>query len=386
MHILMLLTNAFRPDPRVEREASALLELGHRVTLICWDRRGELSAHERHNGFEIIRVHSVPSTYGSGWRQLFYTPRFWRQAIRLALQISPQAVHCHDLDTLYAGWQLKKRLGCPLVYDAHEHFPALMSIYLPGFLVRALVTWERFLLRQVDYTITASTVLRDEFLRLGFSPVITLANYPDLDQYISVPASDVKSLRSSLGVSPQQLLVAYIGGFSLNRQLLPLIEAADLLPEVQFHLWGDGHQKQRLQEAAVKRPNVIYHGWLSPAGLPLHFKAADVIYYCLRDDYPGAVYNAPNTLSQAMAAGRPIIANQVGDLGRIIKAANCGLLIDQPTSETIAAAITKLKNPQLRQRLGSNGVRFAQTTYNTASIQDALGQLYREFSEDKYNS
>jgi len=67
-HIVMLLSNAFRPDPRVAREAQALLDTGYRVTLICWDRQAELPEHETQNGLDIIRVHNVQSVYGSGWR------------------------------------------------------------------------------------------------------------------------------------------------------------------------------------------------------------------------------------------------------------------------------------------------------------------------------
>jgi glycosyltransferase involved in cell wall biosynthesis len=378
----MLLSNAYRPDPRVERESQALAQLGHQVTIICWDRQGELPDQDNINGVEIIRIKSVKSVYGAGWRQLLHIPRFWRQAIRISLPIHPQVVHCHDLDTLYAGWQIKKKLGGELVYDAHEHFPALMSLYLPKILVKALAYGERYLLRYVDATITASSVLQDEFTRYGYSPVVTIGNYPDIQAYQSIQQEDIDSIRSSLHLSRNQLLVAYIGGFSRNRALMPLIEVAERLPEVQIHLWGDGHQKEQIEKATKQHSNIRYHGWLPYRKVPLYMMAADIIYYCLRLDYPGAIYNAPNTLTQAMAAGRPILANNVGDLGRIINETNCGLLIKQPTPDEIAASINLLKDPHLRQKLGANGAHYAQTTYNTNAIKDALSQIYFQLSEE----
>lgn len=39
--IVMLLSNAFRPDPRVAREAKTLADAGHQVTILCWDRQVE---------------------------------------------------------------------------------------------------------------------------------------------------------------------------------------------------------------------------------------------------------------------------------------------------------------------------------------------------------
>ena len=170
--------------------------------------------------------------------------------------------------------------------------------------------------------------------------------------------------------------MAYIGGLSRNRLLLPVIEAAALLPDVQVHLWGDGPQAGDIERAVARQANTHFHGWLASDRLPVHFRAADIIVYLLRLDYPGAVYNAPNTLAQAMAAGRPIIANDVGDLGRIVRVTQCGLLLQTASPPAIAAAIEQLRDPALRRRLGDHGREAAESTYNTAAMQSQLAQLY----------
>ncbi len=376
----MILSNPFRPDPRVDQEASALSDQGYQVTVICWDRHGELAREETRHGFRIIRIQTVNAGYGTGWRLSLQIPRFWRQAARISAAIEPDVIHCHDLDTLYAGWRVKKNLRCSLIYDAHEHYPALMSLSFPPTFVRGFALWERRLMRRVDATITASTVLRDEFASRGVSPVVTLGNYHDLAPYRAVTEAEVRELRTRLGVAPDDVLVAYIGGFSPNRMLLPMIEAAGLLPHVKFHIWGDGAQRVAIEQAAAARSNVSYHGWLAPTELPRHFKAADVIFYGLRLDYPGAIYNAPNTLSCAMAAGRPVVATDVGDLGRIVRAAECGILIGEATPSAIAAAIEQLLDPARRARLGSNALRAAEGPYNATAERARLLELYRGLS------
>jgi len=376
--IVMILSNAYRPDPRVQREAQALINAGHHVSIICWDRRAELPQHEKDGQINITRIKDVVSNYGSGWRQLFYLPRFWRKAIKLARELMPDVVHCHDLDTLYAGWQIKKHIDCALVYDAHEQYPALMSLYLPGFMVQALTRWERWLRRHADVTITASSILCDEFEKPP--PTYTLGNYPEIDDFLQVNDEEALSLRRSLGVEPETLLVAYIGGFSRNRLLLPFIETAVSLPNVQFHLWGDGLQRDDVETAVSQHPNTHYHGWLSYEDLPLHFCAVDIIYYCLRQDYPGAKYNAPNTLPQAMAAARPIIASDIGDLGRMVGETNCGILLPETTPETIATAIEYLTSTTVREKLGKNGRLAAQQTYNAETTQQLLIQIYQDLT------
>jgi glycosyltransferase involved in cell wall biosynthesis len=375
--IVMILSNPFRPDPRVDQEARTLSGHGHEVTVVCWDRRGELTSQEKRDGIRVIRIQNVPAGYGTGWPLAVQIPRFWRQAVRLAIEMQPDVVHCHDLDTLYAGWRIKQRLGCFLIYDAHEHYPAMVSLSLPMAFVRALVLWERRLMRRVDATITASTVLRDEFASRGVSPAIALGNYHELAPYRAVTEAEVRDLRARLGVAPDDVMVAYVGVFSPNRMLLPMIEAAGSLPHVKFHIWGDGVQRVAIERAAAACPNVRYHGWLAPSELPCHFKAADVIFYCLKLDYPGAVYNAPNALSCAMAAGRPVVATDVGDLGRMVRAADCGVLLGEATPRAIVGAIQQLLDPATRARLGSNALRAAEGPYNATAQRAQLLEVYR---------
>ena len=375
-HVVMLLSNAFRPDPRVARQAAALVGAGHEVTVLCWDREGQLSPRETVDGYQLERVQNVRTVYGAGARQLLHTPRFWHTAVSRVQTLQPDVIHCHDLDTLPAGWWLRGRTGARLVYDAHEDYPAMMSLYLPRPMVRALSWLERRLLNRVDHTITASTVFADKLRGQGVDPVVTIGNFQSLEAFDAVTAAELATTRERLDLSPDDLAVAYIGGLSRNRQLLPLIEAAQSLPGVQVLLWGDGHQREAVETAVARSPNARYFGWLPPAQMPLHVRSVDVIYYCLRPDYPGAIYNAPNTLSNAMTAGRPIIANDVGDLGRIVRETRCGVLLSEVTPRSIRQAVEDLRDPNLRRRLGEAGRVAAEKHYNWATARRQLLEVY----------
>lgn len=374
--VAMLLSNAFRPDPRVAREAEGLAREGYQVTVVCWDREGQFASQEAVEGYQVERIQNVPTVYGAGARQVFRTPRFWRGAIARVRSLRPDVIHCHDLDTLPAGWWLKLRTGARLVYDAHEDYPALMSLYLPNAMVKMLTWLERCLMGQVDYTITASTFLADRWRTQNVTPLITIGNVQSLEPFDAVSEAAVSAARAQLGLTPDDFVVSYIGGFSRNRQLLPLIEAARTIPDVNVFLWGDGHQREAVEVAVAQVPNVRYLGWLPADQVPLYTRLTDVVYYCLRPDYPGAVYNAPNTLSNAMAAGRPIIANDTGDLGRIVRQTRCGVLVPEVTPEAIRDALKALRDPTLRQQMGKAGRTAAETRYNSAVAVKQLLQVY----------
>jgi len=377
--IAMLLSNAYRPDPRVEREARTLVQAGHAVDLFCWDRLGELPENETLEGIRIHRYQAVRSSYGAGWRQLFRLPRFWRWAQSQITHQQPEIVHCHDLDTLYAGVELKRQLHCKLIFDAHEHYPALMTLYLPAALARVLVYWEQALLKNADHIISASSVLADEYRRKTSAPVTVIGNAPSLSDFSEIPQHSILQTRSQLGLDAQ-LGVFYIGGFTNNRALLPLIDALDGLDGWQLHLWGDGHQRAAVEQTISGLDNAHYHGWAEAATLPVLFSAADVIYYCLRSDYPGAQYNAPNTLAYAMASSRPLIANEVGDLGQMVADSECGILLHEVNPVTIRQALQDLSDPLIRQNLGANGRRAAESRYNWERLAQTLLDVYASLS------
>jgi glycosyltransferase involved in cell wall biosynthesis len=375
--IVMLLSNPYRPDPRIQKEADSLAGVGHHVTLICWDRRGEMPAESvLANGVMVIRIQSVRSVYGAGLKQLLYTPRFWLAAIRKAIPLQPDIVYCRDLDTLYAGIGLKKRLKCKLVFDAHEDYPSWVSLYLPGLFVHLLSYLQNRWLQHVDAAIAASSLTYEKLAASGVSPTIYIPNVQDLSPYENISQVEIDQARQRLGLDPKRYVISYIGGFSRNRLLLPVIQAIRNLPDTTLLLAGDGHQRADIEAAIQGLANVRYLGWLPAEQVPLFTCLSDVIYYCLKPDYPGAVFNAPNTLSNAMAAGRPIIANNLGDLGRIVQKTGCGVLLEEVTPETIREAIQRLRDPELRRKLGEAGHTAAQAEYNWSVVKQRLISLF----------
>jgi len=58
MKILMLLSNPLLVDPRVHKEAKALVDAGNEVTVIVWDRKNEYDKIGTVDRIKIIRIHN----------------------------------------------------------------------------------------------------------------------------------------------------------------------------------------------------------------------------------------------------------------------------------------------------------------------------------------
>jgi glycosyltransferase involved in cell wall biosynthesis len=79
-----------------------------------------------------------------------------------------------------------------------------------------------------------------------------------------------------------------------------------------------------------------------------------------------------------MAAGRPIVANAIGDLNAIISKYHCGILLDSVQPHTISDALGKLENPALRAELGGAGEQAARESYNWGEVAKELIKTYEQ--------
>jgi glycosyltransferase involved in cell wall biosynthesis len=379
-HIAMLVTNPFRPDPRVHKEARSLVQDGYKVTIICWDRQGELASHEVLEGIEIRRL-VVRSGYGVGGRQIFYLPRFWRQALRELRRLQPDIIHCHDLDTAPAGFWYARARRLPWIFDAHECYPEqVRGLHVNRFIYHMLLFLERQMTRRATYVITVGHLLAQRFRAMG-GRVSVVGNYQPLAEFNSAPLIS----RADLGLRPEAFVVAYIGGFTPGRVILPLIRATEYAPEVIVLLLGDGPQRESIESELSKHPRVRYLGRVPQEQVPSYTALVDVVYYGLNhqiaDD--NIHYSSPNALFNALAAGKPLLTTNLGEIARIVQEEQCGIVVEQLTPERLADAINQLRDPNVRAAMSMNARRAAQDKYNWDVAAATLLHLYRQLTQVK---
>ena len=102
MRVLMFFSNSFTNDPRVYNEAKSLIQAGHPVTVIAWDRQKQNSQRQAWDGIEIVRVKTWLSPgYGlgsppwHGFHLLLWQWRAYRQALALDKENAFNVIHCY---------------------------------------------------------------------------------------------------------------------------------------------------------------------------------------------------------------------------------------------------------------------------------------------------
>lgn len=377
--IAMLLSNPFRPDTRVLKEAASLGEAGYAVNIIAWDRAAELpESSAPAPGVVVTRIHNVPSTYGIGMAQMLRLPGFWHAALGTLAQWRPDLVHCHDFDTLPCGLWWGKRQRVPVVYDAHEYYADLVRPRLPGLtgklLYRVIRRSDLRCAHLASAVITVDETLGDIY-RVENRRVVVIGHYPKAS--LALEAAPV--------FSHETLNLLYIGRLSADRGILTYVEILRTLLALQIparlHLAGSftpAAEKLAFDhQSAGLEAHIELHGWVTYDQVPALLAEADVGLSILMPE-PRYVAALPVKLFEYMAAGLPVVASNFPLIASVVVPAHCGILIDPlENPESIAAQLAAWwMNPELPRALGGNGRQAVLNQYNWEILASRLDELY----------
>jgi len=367
----MILSNPSITDSRVYKEAKALADAGNGVTVIVWDRRHEYKSEDTIDDIRLIRLHKT-SLMKLLPNDLFRNPIWWRKAYKKGLELRKSGfefdvVHCHDLDTLWAGVKLKKKTGCKLVYDAHEIFAYMALEIMPKIVMNTIFWLEKRLIKNVDNIITVNDPVKRYLKSITDKPIEIVMNCKSLicKKYQPLPKDSV-------------FTVCYIGGFVKSRMFPELIDIVGGIENVKFVVAGmKSGLYEEVKERCKKYSNVEFLGQIPfKKVIPKTLESNAII--CMFDpDRIGHRIGLPNKIFEAMITGRPIIVTKnMYYSNEFVEKEKCGLSVEN-NGASVRKAIIKLRdNPKLCEELGRNGLDAALNKYNWNKEKDKLVKIY----------
>ena len=373
--VLMLLTNAYDPDPRVRQEALALIRLGCRVRLLAWDRDLGAAKSESMEGVAVERVF-LPSLHGRGTTQLFFYTWLYLKMLWRGFQIPFDVIHCHDLDTLPLGFVLGTLKGKPIVYDAHESFTDMLEGNVHRVVRRGLFSLENFLIRRIDLLITVGERLRQYFAERGARHSVVVGNWKRLEDFARSEQQNLET-RRALDIPEGAMLVVCITQLFKDRKIEELLQALDECPDVYLLIGGKGALEGMVQQWAAKNPRIRYVGFVRGTNIADYTCAGDVVYYGFDPENPNARFSAPNKLFEALAAGKPLITGDFGEIAHVVRQASCGFVLPEYSVQEIRGALELLGDVNRRRSLAENARRFGHAEMNWTKGEETL---YREYS------
>ncbi|AKA71907.1 glycosyltransferase [Clostridium scatologenes] len=368
MNIAMVLTNGFDPDPRVYKEAKSLTKLGHKVTILCWDRSGVYinKPEENIDGIKIVRFFGN-AQYGSGYKQAFKFLKFKKDVLEYMKNKKFDAIHCHDFDGLFIGHSINKKLKLKLVYDEHDLFytyflgrPGLLNKLIYNFIILR----EKSMLRNVDKHIVVTPKMSEIYKNISKEIyIVNNAPYKNLFNNIKKIPSD-------------KLRIGFIGSVRYYDEMKALVDASQFYKDkVEIVVCGRGIYSDKLADYSKKFSNVRIKGAYSIDELEELYRNVDITYAF----YPGntATISMPNKFYESIITETPIIANIKTEFGYEVQKHKIGYGISgEHLTEELKVIIANLVEDKNEKKNILENMRQIKEDYFWESNEPILNKIY----------
>lgn len=393
-------TPAMNGGTRSYEMARRLVANGHHVSLITSDRQnGGKSRVEYEDGIEVTWI---PVAYSN---QMGPVARL-RAFLSFAAKSSWHVVRC-DCDVIFAtstpltiaipaivGKWIRRR---PMVFEVRDPWPDMLigmgALRNPLF-KRMAHAFEAFAYRRSDRIIALSNGMKDIIVSTGYPPerVAVIPNSSDIEAF-DVPARARSDFRRRYDWLGDRKLVLYAGTIGLANGVDYLVRVAGetllLDDQVRFLVIGDGAQRERVRELAhdlgVLNVNFYMLPPMSKSEIPAAFAAADVSLVLLRD-VPELWTNSSNKFFDGLAAGRPVVVNNVGWQSKLLEETGAGFDI-HPVDFTLASRTLYryLMDDDWLYTARAASAQLAKTRFHREDLARDFRQVLEEAAEAKLN-
>jgi glycosyltransferase involved in cell wall biosynthesis len=353
-------------DTRIfHKECKTLERTGHDVTLIA-------PADWKEKVVDRVRVIGLPRI-----ARRYQRVRLWRQIVRKVRRLGPDIVHFHDPELLLIAPCLRP---ARLIYDCHESYAEAMlsTAWIPPLLrptVSRLVAFlEPTLARRTDAIVVTVDSHTAPFQKAK-RPIVVLRNYPLLNDFDVTRCADGKT-------------IIHLGSQDMVRGCSIIIEAmkriVEQVPETRLLLVGPFYERE--YKAEIHQLIAAYHlekvvvltGQVPYTNIAKWLAQADVGLIALQETEKFKTC-IPTKLFEYMASRIPVVASDLPPARRFMNGLNCGFLVESADPQAYAEAIEYLlSHPTEAKRMGENGRRAVEETYNWGSEARKLVELYQK--------
>ena len=306
---------------------------------------------ERSGGVNVVRVPLVPSHDKSAMRRVANYASFGLSAAVLGVPGLPALdavwVNYSPVTLALPMWVQQLLRGTPTVCDVGDLWPDTMQVSglngaakLNGRATRLVGWWCNAMYASSDMV---------TYISPGVGELLAARGVPrERLQYLPKPADERIfhpggiSLRPSLGIDEDAVVVSYAGAMGAAQGLETLLEASALVddPRLIVLLAGSGTRQEQLKRRAAELglANVRFLGRLPQDQMTDLMATSDAAYVSLAD-HPLSAVTMPSKTQATLASGRAVLAAASGDLANLVASGQLGFVARPGDIESIAVAL-----------------------------------------------
>lgn len=389
--VMMAAYTNYRRDPRVKREAEALVEAGHRVVFLARRQPGEPN-RETIAGVDIIKTPGLKNKCTSFIEYLIDYALFFFLIV-LHLLRHPwryRLIHINNMpDFLVFATGLPRLLGRPVIHDIHDLMPEL---YLEKFasgekhwMVRALETQERWAGKFASAVLTVEERLKNILAERGIprDKIHVLMNLPDERIFAPRPPLPPKPPEAPFVLVYHGTLARRLG---LDIAIEAVAKARDAIPRLELRIIGAGEERDRLMELRdrlnLREVVTFSDGFVPVEQIPALLQDADVGLIPLRI-HSGTDIMLPTKLLEYVSVGIPCITPKTGTIARYFDE-DMVRFFEAENPDSLAEAIIDLyRDPAQRTRLSRQATECFGKTYRWSEHKKVYVQLVERLLDGK---
>ncbi len=310
--------------------------------------------------------------------QNMYGPAAWRQGLRLAAWLrraQPDVVHCHDIySNIFVG--LWARIAGVRNIIASRRWGADSS-------QARLDRLNDFFSRRATRLLANSAavgagLVKDHGYRAEQLAIVP--NFLEDDAFEQPALAQRQSSRTALGIPADRWVIGIVARLTPVKNHQLLFRAVRRLtaggPGVHIVIVGEGPERESLEQLARDwglGGRVTFTGTLP--NRPNPHALFDVSALTSRSE------GFPNAVVEAMAAGRPVIATDVGGVRDAVTDGVTGLLVPDDDDAGFAGALDRLRgDSEFAAALGRAGQQTARDRFSDEVVLNQLMALYEELA------
>jgi len=283
-----------------------------------------------------------------------------RVAERLHKEQNFAFTHCRSYVAAVAGLQLFKKHKIPFLFDMRGFWvdervdngqwnlknPFYKTAY------RIYKKKEKKYFDNAAHIISLTEKGKEELVNVYHLPSEKITVIPccvDLDHfdYHKIDLKEKQELKNKLGIKSNDTILSYLGslgGWYLTVEMLEFFKVLkQSIPAAKF-LFITHDNKEGIIEKAETKGISVEDIIVAPATrqqVPLFLSLSDWSVFFIKDAYSKKA-SSPTKQGEIMAMGIPIVCNDIGDTGKIVKVSNAGLVIQSFLEKDLKETVSQL--------------------------------------------